>query len=74
MLFPFELGRHLSGPGVGVFALHPGMLATRIWNGNRDLASLVACLATPFVGSPDRGGERVERLVIDPEVAGVRER
>ncbi len=73
VLFAFELGRRLSDPGVGVFALHPGMLATRIWNGNRDFASLVARLAKPFMGSPDRGGERVERLVIDPELARVRE-
>jgi hypothetical protein len=58
---------------VGIVALHPGMLATRIWNRNRDLASLVARLAKPFMGSPDGGGERVERLVIDPELAGVRE-
>jgi len=69
LLFAFELGRRLEGTGVGVSALHPGTLATSIWNRNRDVASLVARLAKPFMGSPERGGERVARLVTDPALA-----
>lgn len=68
LLFAFELGRRLEGTDVGVSALHPGTLATSIWNRNRDVASLVARLAKPFMGSPERGGERVARLVTDPEL------
>lgn len=73
VLFAFELGRRLEGRGVGVSALHPGTLATRLWNRNRDIGSLLARLAKPIMGSPARGGERVARLVTDPELADERE-
>jgi len=69
LLFAFELGRRLEGTGVGVSALHPGTLATSIWNRNRDVPSLIARVAKPFMGSPERGGERVARLVTDPDLA-----
>lgn len=73
LLFAFELGRRAGRPGIGVLALHPGMLATRIWNRNHDLGSLAARLIKPWMGSPDEGGRRVARLVMDPELAGARD-
>lgn len=73
VLFAFELGRRLRDPGVTVGALHPGVLSTRIWNKNRDLFSYLARLGKPFMRGPGVGGERVVRLLVDPEVAGARE-
>lgn len=68
VLFAFELARRAEGTGVTSTALHPGVLATRIWNQNRDLGSLVMRLFKPFMGSPEKGGEAVARLAADPEL------
>lgn len=71
VLFTFELDRHIAGSGVTTNAVHPGMLATRIWNQNRDFASLLMRLFKPFMRSPRRGGAAVARLAMDPDLAGV---
>jgi NAD(P)-dependent dehydrogenase (short-subunit alcohol dehydrogenase family) len=72
VLFTFELARRLeNGAGVTTNALHPGVLATRIWNQNADPASLFMRVFKPFLGRPARGGEAVVRLATDPELEGV---
>lgn len=66
VLFARELGRREADHGVAACAVHPGSLATRIWNRNRDLLSLAARLAKPFMGRPSEGGEVVARRALDP--------
>lgn len=70
ILFTFELARRF-GPGVTANALHPGVLATRIWNQNNNVASLVMRLFKPFMGRARIGGEAAVRLALDSELEGV---
>jgi NAD(P)-dependent dehydrogenase (short-subunit alcohol dehydrogenase family) len=72
VLFTFELARRLDGAaGVTTNALHPGVLATRIWNQNLSPVSLFMRPFKPFMGRPMRGGEAVLRLAADPSLEGV---
>ncbi len=66
VLWARELARREPDRGVAAAAVHPGMLATRIWNRNRDLLSLLARVAKPFMGSPAAGGRAVARLALAP--------
>lgn len=67
LLFARELARRedARSTGVTVAALHPGMLATSIWNRNDDLMSRIMRLFKPLMGSPETGGEAVARLASD---------
>lgn len=69
VLFTRELDRRWGGDGTVCFAVHPGVLATSIWDRNRTFGMFLAKLLKPLMGSPDAGGEAVSRLVMDPEVA-----
>lgn len=72
VLFTFELARRLDGAApVTANALHPGVLATRIWNQNLNLVSLFMRVMKPLLGSPRRGGEAVGRLAGDRQLSGV---
>lgn len=66
VLFTMELARRLEGTGVRVNATHPGVVATRIWNRNRDWKSFLARLAKPFMRSPGEGGRAILAPAIDP--------
>ena len=65
VLFTFELARRF-GPAITANALHPGVLATRIWNQNYNALSLFMRLFKPFMRSPRVGGDAVVRLATDP--------
>ncbi len=67
ILFSFELARRERA--LTAIALHPGVLATRIWNRNADLLSLAARLGKPFMERPAKGGERIVRLVTGVQFA-----
>jgi len=69
VLFARELDRRWSADGTASFAVHPGVLATSIWDRNRTFSMFIAKLMKPFMGSPDTGGEAVSRLARDPHVA-----
>jgi NAD(P)-dependent dehydrogenase (short-subunit alcohol dehydrogenase family) len=72
VLFTFELARRIDGSaGITTNALHPGVLATGIWNQNASPVSLFMRVFKPFLGRPKRGGEAVLRLAADPELEGV---
>ena len=46
--------------------MHPGVLATRIWNQNRNLASLLMALLKPVMGKPSVGGSALAHLSNEP--------
>ncbi len=71
VLFTFELARRARGDGVTTNALHPGVLATRIWNQNPWHVSQVMRLFKPFMGRAAVGGKAVYRLAAAPELEGV---
>ncbi len=71
VLFAREAARRWAEHGITVTALHPGVLATRIWDRNSNPLWLLARLGKVFMDSPDVGGAAVERLVADPALEGV---
>ncbi len=66
LLFSFELARR--EPDLTAIALHPGVLATRIWNQNNDLLTFPLRFFKPFMEHPARGGQRIVRLATAPEL------
>lgn len=66
LLFTLELLRRFPDRGITANALHPGVLATRIWNQNRTLLSLLIRPFKLFMQKPDVGGRAVMSLVDDP--------
>jgi NAD(P)-dependent dehydrogenase (short-subunit alcohol dehydrogenase family) len=72
VLFTFELARRLGADGnVTTNAIHPGVLATRIWNQNLNLPSLFMRVFKPFLGRPRRGGGAIVRFAVEPGLRGV---
>ena len=71
VLFTHELVRRYGDDGITSNALHPGTLSTRIWNQNRNPASLLMRLFKPFMGEPEVGGRAVFRLAADPDLVDV---
>ncbi|MFQ5690983.1 MAG: SDR family NAD(P)-dependent oxidoreductase [Gemmatimonadota bacterium] len=63
LLLTFELGRRWRPRDIRANALHPGVLATRIWNHNRDPLSLLIRLFKPLMAAPEKGGESVMRVI-----------
>lgn len=69
ILFTRELSRRWGGDGVLSFAVHPGVLATEIWDRNSGLVMRLFQWWKRFMDPPSVGGEAVSRLVLDPEIA-----
>lgn len=57
LLFARELARREAANGLTAMAIHPGVVATHIWNQNEDALSRIVRLFKPFMVSPRRGGE-----------------
>lgn len=70
VLFTFELARRFESI-ITANALHPGVLATRIWNQNHNAPSLFMRLFKPLMGSPKVGGDAAVRLATDPQLTHV---
>jgi NAD(P)-dependent dehydrogenase (short-subunit alcohol dehydrogenase family) len=66
VLFAAELARRFGSEELAACALHPGVLATQIWNRNRNPMSLGMLLFKPFMGRPSVGGEAVAFLAQEP--------
>ena len=66
LLFTEEAGRRWEGAGITVNALHPGALATRIWNQNSGAVGLLLGVLKLFLRKPEVGGQAVLRLVERP--------
>lgn len=66
-----HLARELDGTGVTVTSLHPGEIATNIWNGAPWFARpVLAVLKRVRMESPEVGGSRLAYLATSPEVEG----
>ena len=66
VLFTFESVRRWGARGITADALHPGVLATEIWNKRAALVRLFIRPFTWFMAGPEVGGEAVMHLVGDP--------
>lgn len=71
ILFTREMARRLSGTGVTINCLHPGMVSTGLGANNGLLARALITLLRPFSRSPRRGAETSIFLCSDPTVAQV---
>jgi retinol dehydrogenase 14 len=66
-----RLARDLAGTGVTVTSLHPGAVATHIWNGAPWFARpVLAVLKRTRMESPRVGGQRLAYLATSPDVEG----
>jgi NAD(P)-dependent dehydrogenase (short-subunit alcohol dehydrogenase family) len=71
VLFTRELARRLSGKGITVNALHPGAVATRIWNGAPLWTQpLLSIFKRTSMISPAAGGDTLTYLATSPAVEG----
>ncbi len=66
ILFTHELSLRYSPERLSACAVHPGVLATRIWNQNRNLLSFFMVLLKPALGRASVGGEAVAFLAQAP--------
>lgn len=74
VLFTHELARRLKGTGVTINCLHPGIVATKLIESDRDYPSFLKALYRlfkPFIKTPEQGAETVLYLATSPEVAEV---
>ncbi len=67
-----SLAKRLEGKGVTVNALHPGGVATRIWDGAPKWSQPILAVVKKLVLiSPEQGGKTLSYLATSPEVEGV---
>ena len=59
VLFTVESARRWQDDGIATAAVHPGVLATRIWNRHRGALGLLMRAFTVFMSRPDVGGNAV---------------
>ena len=68
--FTFELARRLAGTGVTANCLHPGAVATNIWN-FVPIGRLIVAVGKPFMLNSKQGAAVSLYLATSPEVAQV---
>ena len=66
ILFTGGLARRYPAEELVVCSVHPGVLATRLWNQNRNPLSLLMVLFKPLMGKGSVGGEAVFFLAKEP--------
>jgi NAD(P)-dependent dehydrogenase (short-subunit alcohol dehydrogenase family) len=71
VLFTRELARRLTGTGVTANCLHPGVVATNIFNQLGFLGRLFTVLAKPFMLTSEKGAKTSVYLASSAEVASV---
>ena len=67
VMLTFALARRLTGVGITVNSLHPGVVATEIW---RQVAVL-RILSRWFMTSPEKGARTTVFLAASPDVEGI---
>ena len=67
----YVLARRLSGTGVTVNALHPGVVSTSFGKNTRGWIAALSTLASPFLLTPERGAATSVYLASAPEVERV---
>ncbi len=67
VMFTYALARRLTGKGIIVNTLHPGVVATEIWR----QAPILAILGRWFMSSPEKGARTTVYLAASPDVANV---
>jgi NAD(P)-dependent dehydrogenase (short-subunit alcohol dehydrogenase family) len=70
-LFTYELARRLQGSGVTVNAVHPGFVASSMYDNSGGLVRLAAPLIKRMGKSTEEGADSVVYLAASPEVEGV---
>ena len=69
ILFTRELARRLEGTGSATFALHPGVVATRIaQDGDSRLASVLWRAGSRWMRTPEEGAATSIHLVTEPDI------
>src|SRR5690242_1012445 len=72
IMFTYALARRLAGSGATANALHPGVVATRIYRSQNRLFNFAAMQVMPvFALSPEKGARTSIYLASAPEVAAV---
>jgi NAD(P)-dependent dehydrogenase (short-subunit alcohol dehydrogenase family) len=71
VVFTLQLARRLEGTGVIVNALHPGFVATEIWEKAGFPMNVFVPLIRLFADPPKEGAETVIYLATSPEVSRV---
>jgi NAD(P)-dependent dehydrogenase (short-subunit alcohol dehydrogenase family) len=69
--FTYELARRLTGTGVSVNAVHPGVVSTRLLASYLDLPFVGGTLARAFGAKPEKGAETSIYLAASPAVSGI---
>ncbi len=71
VLFSYELARRLTGTGVTVNALHPGVVSTGFGKNNKGFLKALITLGGPLLLSAEKGARTSVYLATSPEVEGV---
>jgi retinol dehydrogenase 12 len=71
VLFTYELARRLNGSSVTVNALHPGTVATRIWQKGGPLNPLISLIMRTITVPVEQGAQTPIYLASSSEVQGV---
>ncbi len=72
LLFTYELARRLEGRRIIVNAVHPGVVATRIWKvGFAPVDHLIQWIMRRIALTPEEGADTIVYLAASPEVEGV---
>jgi retinol dehydrogenase 12 len=71
ILFTSELSRRLAGTGITANCLHPGVVATNIFDAGGVVGKIIGLLGRWFLLSPSDGAATSVYLASSPDVAGV---
>lgn len=71
VLFTYALARHLSGSGITVNAVHPGVVASDFAKNTSGVLGFAWGLIRPFLISPEDGAKTSLHVATAPELEGV---
>jgi NAD(P)-dependent dehydrogenase (short-subunit alcohol dehydrogenase family) len=70
VMYTYDLAQRLAGTGVTVNALHPGFVASSMYDSSGGLIKLLAPVIKLMAVSPEAGAETSVYVATSPEVAG----